>query len=277
MEATNKKEAGRSVQDHFGRPTIASRFRGLCSNLRNVRRDGRPVGIEKPGRSIISYFDQPPIASEFRSIYFNLIGIWKAARPRSILVSSSSLGEGKSTTASLLAIALSSYGERMTLLVDADLRRPSIHKLFGIRQGPGLSELLLGEVGVQEVLNPTPLNNLKIITSGRPIEKVNKPLNPENLSALFAQFKLDFGYVVVDSPPIIPVPDSLVLSRQVDGVLLVLKAGSTPREVVKRAYDLLQNARAKPIGVILNNMKRALPYYYNYGYYGYGSTKKEKR
>jgi len=191
-------------------------------------------------------------------------------------VSSSSLGEGKSTIASLLAIALSSYGERMTLLLDADLRRPNIHKLFGIRQSPGLAELLLEEAGTGEVMNSTPLSNLKIITSGRQIEKVSKALKTELLKDILERFKLNFGYVVVDSPPIIPVPDSLILSRQVDGVILVLKAGSTPREVAKRAYDLLKNAKGDSIGIILNNMKKALPYYYNYGYYGYGSSKRQK-
>jgi protein-tyrosine kinase len=270
------KATGRSIISYFGRLPIVSKFRSIYSNLKNIWKDGRPKSIKEPGRSIINYLDQPPIASEFRSIYFNLKNIWKDDRPRSILLSSSSLGEGKSTIASLLAIALSSYGERMTLLIDADLRRPCIHKLFDIRQSPGLAELLLGEAGTEEVLNSTPLNNLKIITSGRQIEKVCKPLKSETLKNLFAQFKLDFGYVVIDTPPIIPVPDSLILSRQVDGVILVLKAGSTPREVVKRAYDLLQNARGKSIGIILNNMKKALPYYYNYGYYGYRSSKRKK-
>ncbi len=227
-------------------------------------------------RSIINYFDQLPTASEFRSIYFNLKNIWGNDQPKSILISSSSLGEGKSTIASFLAIALSSYGERMTLLIDADLRKPCIHKLFDMWQSPGLAELLLGEASPEEVLNSTPLNNLKIITSGRQIQKVSKALKTETLKKLLEQFKLNFGYVVIDTTPIIPVPDSLILSQQVDEVILVLKAGSTPREVVKRAYDLLKNARGNSIGIILNNMKRALPYYYNYGYYGYGSSKREK-
>ena len=82
--------------------------------------------------------------------------------------------------------------------------------------------------------------------------------------------------MVIDTAPIIPVPDSLILSRQVDGVILVLKAGSTPKEVAKRACDLLKDARGDSIGIILNNMKRALPYYYNYGYYGYRASKKQK-
>jgi capsular exopolysaccharide synthesis family protein len=186
------------------------------------------------------------------------------------------LGEGKSTIASLLAIALSSYGERMTLLIDADLRRPCIHKLFDMRQSPGVAELLLGEAGMEEVLNSTPLNDLKIITSGREIQKVSKFLKTRTLKNLLEQFKLKFGYVVIDTTPIIPVPDSLILSQQVDGVIMVLKAGSTPREVVKRAHNLLKNARGNSIGIILNNIKKALPYYYNYEYYGYRSSKREK-
>jgi len=303
---TNKREKGRSIKNSLDRLSRSSKFRGIRSevknarkdtrsenaeetasiigyfdrefdsNLKNIREDGRPRSIKETGRSIIDYFDRLPTASEFRSIYFNLRNIWEDSRPRSILVSSSSLGEGKSTIASLLAIALSSYGERMTLLLDADLRRPNIHKLFGIRQSPGLAEILLEEAGTGEVMNSTPLSNLKIITSGRQIEKVSKALKTELLKDILERFKLNFGYVVVDSPPIIPVPDSLILSRQVDGVILVLKAGSTPREVAKRAYDLLKNAKGDSIGIILNNMKKALPYYYNYGYYGYGSSKRQK-
>ena len=227
-------------------------------------------------RSILNFFDQLPIASEFRSIYFNLKNIWEDGQPRSILVTSSSLGEGKSTMASFLAIALSSYGERATLLIDADLRKPCIHKLFNMGQSPGLAELLLGRASLEEVLNSTPLNNLKIITSGKQIQKVSKVLKTETLKNLLGQFKRNFGYVVIDTTPILPVPDSLILSRQVDGVILVLKAGTTPREVVKRAYDLLKNARGDSIGIILNNMKNTLPYYYNYGYYGYRYGKREK-
>ncbi len=232
---------------------------------------------KEANRSIINHFDQLPIASEFRSIYFNLKNIWEKDQPKSILISSSSLGEGKSTIASFLAMALSSYGEETTLLVDADLRKPCIHKFFDLWQSPGLAELLLGEANLEEVLNSTPLNNLKIITSGRQIQEVSKVLKTKALKKLLEQFKLNFGYVVIDTTPIIPVPDSLILSQQVDEVLLVLKAGSTPREVVKRAYDLLKNARGDSMGVILNNMKRALPYYYNYGYYGYGYVKRKKR
>ncbi len=228
------------------------------------------------GRSIIDFFDRLPIASEFRSIYFNLKNIWENNQPRTLLVSSSTLGEGKSTMASFLAIALSSYGERRTLLVDADLRKPCIHRLFHMPQSPGLTELLLGGAGLEEVLKATPLRNLKVITSGRPIQKVSKALKSETLKRLLEQFRLNFGYVVIDTTPIIPVPDSLILSQQVDGVILVLKAGSTPKEVVKRAYDLLKNARGDSVGVILNNMKKALPYYYNYGYYGYRSAKRER-
>ena len=306
LEVTNKKETGRSVKNRFDRLSRASKFRKLSSNLKNIQKggrpenmketgsiikyfdrqfdsnlkniqkDGRPTSIKETGRSIINYFDRLPTASEFRSIYFNLRNIWQDHRPRSILVSSSSLGEGKSTIASLLAVALSCYGERMTLLIDADLRRPCIHKLFDLRQSPGLAEVLLAEAGSEEVLNSTPLNNLKVITSGRQIEKVSKALKTDILKDLLEQFKLNFGYVIVDTAPIIPVPDSLILSRQVDGVILVLKAGSTPKEVAKRAYDLLKNARGDSIGIILNNMKKALPYYYNYGYYGYGSPKTKK-
>ena len=303
---TNKKEAGKSIRNYFARLPTALKFRGIHlnlkntgengqprniketksiinyfdrqfdSNLKNIRGDARPQRIGKTGQSIINYFDRLPTASEFRSIYFNLRNIWQDGRPRSILVSSSSLGEGKSTIAGLLSIALSSYGERMTLLIDADLRRPCIHKLFDLQQSPGLAELLLGEAVPGEVFNSTPLNNLKIITSGRQIEKVSKALKTEVLKDLLEQFKLNFGYVVIDTAPIMPVPDSLILSRQVDGVILVLKAGSTPKEVAKRAYELLKNARGDSIGIILNNMNRALPYYYNYGYYGYRSSKKQK-
>lgn len=304
---TNKKEAGKSIKHYFARLPPALKLRGIHlnlkstgedgpperikdrksitkyfdrqfdSNLEDIRKGAQPRNIKGTGKSIISYFDRLPTASEFRSIYFNLRNIWQDGGPRSILVSSSSLGEGKSTIASLLAVALSSYGERMTVLIDADLRRPAIHKLFDLPQSPGLAELLLGEAGTAEVLNSTPLNNLKIITSGRQIEKVSKALKTDILKDLLQKLKLNYGYVIIDTAPIIPVPDSLILSRHVDGVILVLKAGSTPREVAKRAYDLLKDARGDSLGIILNNMKKALPYYYNYGYYGYGSSKKEKR
>jgi len=196
------------------------------------------------------------------------------------LVTSSMVQEGKSTIASFLAMAMSVFSNKPTLLIDGDMRIPTVSKLFKINLTPGLVELLEGKVSLDQVIQPTPIQNLKVIASGEPTPLADKLLVMSGFKELLDRLKSSYAITIIDSPPIMILPDALSLNRVVDEVVLVVKAGVTPREVVKRTCDTLRDSGANIIGVILNNIKQSLPYYYNSKYYhyqyDYGKRKKIK-
>lgn len=225
---------------------------------------------------LLFYDEESPGPTEFRRLYSRIRGLSSQEEMKNFLITSPSVGEGKSTLAAFLAIAISKYRQTKTLLVDSDLRRPIQHNLFGLKPEIGLAEVLAKGVSLKTCFKPTPLPNLKVLTSGRldgsPVELFNSNLIKE----IFAELKFYFQAIVVDCAPVIPVSDPLILSSEMDGVLLVIEAGKTQREVAKRAVDLLREGGVNLIGVVMNNAKKVLPYYYDYKYYGYKYYKGSK-
>ena len=220
--------------------------------------------------SILSHYDEEsPGPTEFRRLYSRIRSLSSGEEMKNFLITSPSVGEGKSTVAAFLAIAISKYRDTKTLLVDCDLRRPIQYSLFGLKREGGISEVLTKGILLKSCFKSTPLPNLKVLTSGlldgSPVELFNSNLIKE----IFAELKFYFQTIVVDSAPVIPVSDPLILSSEMDGVLLVVEAGKTQREVAKRAVDLLKEGGVNLIGVVVNNAKKVLPYYYDYKYYGY--------
>ena len=220
--------------------------------------------------SILTYHDsESTIATEFRRIYSNIRAHNPGQNPRTLLITSSVLGEGKSTIAALLAINVAQRHNEKVLLLDADLRRATIHRFFALNRIQGLAEVLEGEIRLKESIKSTDLDNLKVITAGKRINNPSELLETSRLKQLVDELKAYFDLVIVDCAPVIPVSDALILGQELEGVLLVLKAGATQREVVKRARDLLSASNLNVVGIIMNNMKESLPYYYDYKYYGY--------
>jgi len=208
-------------------------------------------------------------AVESRRLFFNLSNLLYQSSSRDVLVTSATVGEGKSTIAALLALTAVQNTVGGVLLVDADLRRPIIHSLFGLKREAGFRELLSGKIDLESALKDSFQPNLKIVTSGSGGESVWQLLEPTKLRGLFDSLRSRFSCLIVDAPPVIPVSDVLSLGSELERVLLVVKAGETPREVVKRATDLLKEAGTQILGVVLNNARQVLPYYYNYSYYHY--------
>lgn len=199
--------------------------------------------------------------------------------PAAIMITSPNPLEGKSTMASNLAISFAMSGRRV-ILVDGDLRRPSVHKIFKCETQPGLSDILTGNVSVEEAIKSTEIPNLFILPAG-PV-----PPNPVNLlgSRAFKEtmdrLREEFQHIFIDSPPTLSLPDSRVLSSMVDKVILVIRHHSTPRETARMARQVLSQVNADVIGIILNQMafhKRGYGgYYYNKYHYYYYSADKEK-
>lgn len=217
-----------------------------------------------------TYDPESPVGTEFRRLLFNMTNNRIIGNSgKSFLITSPSIGEGKSTVASFLALTGAVHKPRKTLLIDGDLRRPTIHRMFNLDQRNGLTDIITGGAKLEDCAKTTEVPNLHVITSGvsdwNPTELFDSPAIP----GLFEAAKFYYDLIIVDSAPVIPVTDPLIIGLEVDGICLVVKAGSTQKEVVSRACELIEQSGARLLGVVLNNVRQALPYYYNHKYYGY--------
>jgi polysaccharide biosynthesis transport protein len=188
-------------------------------------------------------------------------------RYRSLLVTSATPGEGKSTTAAHLAIAHAEQGYR-TLLIDGDLRRPSVHRRFGLPLGNGLSNALLGELPWKESLvRLDKIPNLEILPAGPPSRRAGD-LVGRGLDELMQEASMDYDLVVLDAPPLLGFSEPLQMASLVDGVLVVARAGKTSRKSVQAVLTTLQRLRAHVIGLVLNGVHKEISdSYYYYGHY----------
>jgi capsular exopolysaccharide synthesis family protein len=220
---------------------------------------------------IESYDPESPVGTEFRRLIHNLTHSRLLPEgAKTFLITSPSVGEGKSSISAFLAVTGALHKPRKTLLVDADLRRPMVHKLFGVQQDGGLTDIIADGVKLENCIKKTGYENLHIITAGRNHKNPTELFDSPTISDFFEAAQFYYEMIIVDTAPIIPVSDPLILSGEVDGICLVVKAGVTQREVVTRACELIEQAGgARLLGVVMNNVKHALPYYYNHKYYGY--------
>jgi protein-tyrosine kinase len=230
-------------------------------------------GNSKGNKTIFEIFDQEsPMATEMRRLYSNIRHM-ETEKKRSFLITSANRGEGKSTVASHLALTVARFRGKKSLIVDADLRRPRIHSIFKVDMEPGLTDCLKDGVDPLKVIKDTPVKNLKVIPAGRKIKSPSHLFEGDVISEIFGKIKFYHDIVVVDSAPVIPVSDPMLLSSEVDGVLIVILAGMTPRNVALRTRDILLDANANILGLVVNNLSEVLPYYYDYKYYGYSKEK----
>jgi capsular exopolysaccharide synthesis family protein len=189
-------------------------------------------------------------------------------RLRMVLVTSPSPAEGKSTTAAHLAIAHAEQGKK-TLLIDADLRRPSVHRKFGFAPNAGLSSVLLGEVKWLQVLyKPEGLSDLDILPAGPPSRRASELVGAE-ISDLLEEVSQEYDLVIVDAPPLLGFAEALQMATSVDGVLIIARAGETDRKAISSVAATLNRLRVNVLGLVLNEVKRdSSEGYYHYGNYG---------
>ena len=233
---------------------------------------------KKTFQSIVSLYDrESSYATELRRIYSNLKSR-SDGESQCILVTSAMVGEGKSITSSYLAITAANLSQHNVVLVDFDLRRPKIHEYFNVGSRPGLVDIIGGQMKIKAAARKSSIPNLQIISSGAAVHTVGELLDQADLSSIVQELKFYYDFVIIDSPPVIPVSDPLLIASYVDGVLMVVRAGSTQKEVVGRAVNLLQNASINVYGIVVNDYNDVLPYYYKDRYYGYSySSHKEKK
>jgi succinoglycan biosynthesis transport protein ExoP len=217
----------------------------------------------------VSVLTQPKsqFTEAFRSLRTALLLSTVGREPRFLLFTSATPSEGKTTTASNLAVILSQRGTRV-LLIDADLRRPNVHHRFGLNGKLGLSTVLSGQTTLEDsVQQVREVPGLDILASGPVPPFPTEMLSSETMAELLRHAGELYTHVVIDSPPILSVTDGVLLSRQVDAVVLVVRHAKSSKHIVRRARDLLIRSGAPLAGIVLNAVDLNAPEYY--GYYGY--------
>jgi succinoglycan biosynthesis transport protein ExoP len=217
----------------------------------------------------ISVLTQPKsqFAESFRALRTSLLLSTTGHPPKFILFTSATPSEGKTTMASNLAAILAQRDTRV-LLIDGDLRRPNIHHRFGLNGKTGLTTVLTGGTTLEETVQTIPeIPNLDILPSGPVPPFPTEMLSSEAMENLLRHCGEVYSYVVIDSPPILSVTDGVILARQADAVVLVVRHGKSSKHVVRRARDLLLRSGAPITGIVLNAVDLNSPEYY--GYYGY--------
>ena len=208
----------------------------------------------------------PAVVEAYNVLRINLQFAAVGERLGSLLVTSSSPHEGKSLTAANLGIALAQASQHV-ILIDTDLRRPHLHKLFGLSNSVGVtSALLQANLSLNGLLHQTAVPGLRVLTSGPVPPNPSQFLSAKRMQELLAGLEAEADIVILDSPPATEVADAAILSTYVDGVLLVVDAGTTRRDLARKAIEALKQVNARVIGVALNRIPRRSGYYYHYRY-----------
>jgi tyrosine-protein kinase Etk/Wzc len=278
--------------------TSLEKNRGLFKSW--FKRKNSPSEKEKVHERLVVLFSPTSVAAEaYRTLrtHLDLSGLRKSENHNSFVITSSGPEEGKTQTLCNLAIAIAQSGKKI-LIVDSDFRKPTIHKLFGLKRSPGLSNVLIGSIPWKDALNTSTemllggleydkvvtsqgIENLHIMTCGERVFNPSEILTFPRMREFIQEVKREYDIVIFDSPPTLPVTDSSILGSLVDGVLLVYQAGRTSRNALFRTKLQLENAGAKILGIVINNLKAEfiedVTPYQRYRYYGYYGDKKKKK
>ncbi len=195
-----------------------------------------------------------------------------------VLVASASPREGKTVCSANLAITIAQAGSSVVIL-DCDMRRPEIHKVFNTKRDKGISSILVGSSALKDVIVPTDIENLDVVPCGPIPPNPSEILGSQKMLHVIEALKKKYTLIVIDSSPVTAVTDAVVLSHGVDGVLMVIRAADTPRQIVQNSLTQLKAVNAHIIGAVLNGVDtgRNNHYYYYRYYYYYGEDDQSKR
>jgi capsular exopolysaccharide synthesis family protein len=255
-------------------------FLGLLPTIKGDRKK-RGGDIKDIGRDLYIFrHPKSQIAEHSRIIRTNLLFMLPEKKLQTILITSPSPQEGKTTVAINLGITMAASGSRI-ILVDSDMRRPRLHKTFGIPHESGLSSYLIGASAMTDIVKRTEVDNLDVIPCGPMPPNPSEILHTVNFKEFLKEIKTLYDAIIFDSPPILAVADAQIISASTDGTILVAKAGGTTRESLVNSKQRVEGVSGSVLGCIMNDLdleSRMYRYYYyhkyKYGYY-YGEHKKE--
>jgi capsular exopolysaccharide synthesis family protein len=222
----------------------------------------KPLLTQVPGQS--------PRAESFRQIRTNLQFAHVSHQSRAVLVTSSLPGEGKTTTATNLAIAIAQGGQSV-VLVDADLRRPRVDEYLGLERNAGLTTALIGRADLEDLLQPWGTDELYVLTAGQIPPNPSELLGSDAMKRLISRLEDKFDAVIIDAPPLLPVTDAAVLAQQVGGVVLVIGSSKVKLPDLQKSLGNLDMVKADLLGVVINLLPSKGPDAYSYTYYSYDS------
>jgi capsular exopolysaccharide synthesis family protein len=276
MDATFKSQA--DVQNLFKVPFLGIIPLVNLTKIENgkVRSNGgKKSTIEEPSQIEYVPVNNPnsTVAEMYRNIRTNLSFATSTKNEKIIIITSTSPEEGKTATSLNLSITLAQLGQRV-LLIDSDLRRPSIHRVFSVSERKGFSSLLIKAISLEEAIHHTSIERLDIIPAGPIPPNPSELLSSTAVDEVFNSLRNRYDKIIVDACPIIPISDTLILSQKVDGIVFVIRAEGPHRNIVTKAKNQLEAIKANIIGCILNGvapdrMEMADRHYYQYGYYRY--------
>ncbi|WP_394238237.1 CpsD/CapB family tyrosine-protein kinase [Niallia oryzisoli] len=215
-------------------------------------------------RSLITQQDpKSHISEQYRTIRTNIQFASVDKELTTIVVTSSGPAEGKSTTVANLAVVFAQQGKQV-LLIDSDLRKPTVHYTFQVSNIKGLTTVLTKQSTLEEVIQPSMQENLSLVTSGPIPPNPAELLSSKAMEELIKEASTTYDMVLFDSPPLLAVTDGQILASKCDGTLLIVSSGKTEIEQAIKAKDLLNSVNSHLLGVILNNKKLKNPHYYSY-------------
>jgi capsular exopolysaccharide synthesis family protein len=241
-------------------------------DLQRMKQPGADAvpGINPLEQSLLLSKPNSPAAEAYRALRTAILLSAAADNPLHVLLITSPLGgDGKSTISYNLAVSFAQHGRRV-LLLDSDMRKPSVHTLFRVVKSPGLSEVLSGSVELKDALVPhEALGNLYLLPSGTTPPNPAELIDSKRFDALIDEAKKEFDLIIIDSPPVLMVTDPVILSTKTDGAIIVLRSQKTTKPVLKRAVETLFSSPGRKLGFVVNGLDtRSVEYYYSYGYYG---------
>jgi tyrosine-protein kinase Etk/Wzc len=239
-------------------------------------------------RLITNFSPKEPIPEAYRNVRTSLQFTFVDDPLRCFVISSPNASEGKSLTTSNLAIGFAQAGKK-TVIIDTDLRRPVIHKIFGLTKEPGITDVLANHVSLRSALQPTGIDGLFILPAGQSTPNPGELIGSHRMDEVLNELKQEMDVVLLDSPPVIAAIDAAILGAKTQGILLVFNMDETKREAAKYCIEQIERAGSKVIGGLLNNIDvdRRYGYYYSYRYYyrykyyskyyyGYGDDERKK-
>ncbi len=262
------KKVAEEKEQSFNKESILSSFKSGMNKKEiffnkpeqeDVEEKNTDSGIDP--RIVAYYTPKSEIVEQYRTLWAHILSLNIGKTLKTIAITSSSPLEGKTVTAINLSIIMAQTSEKNVLLVDCNLHNPAIHKFLGLVPTKGLSDILMESALVDSALLKTDVTNLTILPGRKISVNPSELITSERMRTLLAELKSQFDYIILDASPVVPYADPRLLASLVDGILLVVQAGKTRREVIQRTESILSNVGSKILGYVLTGVEYHIPEY----------------